>query len=264
MRIYFIVIPIVAAMSGCGDGVRHSGSSGSRGALSSALSKSKDSSGDRSVEGRAGYYPSECVINHEAHSDNVVNANYNAGIANNEDLLPSIGMTSYYIYVNDSYFNSITGVGLDCKLQDTRRNISFDIFFAGEIYDLNAKSDLSLGVKDMFGICGGLNGRYYFNSSKVFLSPFVGGGFSVGRAYWTYRNTLIDDNGDKISGDSLDFYQVEVFSGFDLWRKSGLSFCGQIGGVIRIYDFNTGQDFKNDILWGNFGIKGNVTIGYNF
>jgi hypothetical protein len=237
-----------------------------RGSLSQALEKSRDGATDRHVGHRDSERrdPSVFIGNEERHRERsrseeptpflsvlpVAPLDFSGGGGS-----ASFGISTYYIQINDENFNNVIGIGPTLKLQDPASDFACDFYLAGEIYDVKPRSDFTLGAEDVFGICGGINGKYYLNSSKVFASPYLGAGIAVGSINWKYRNPLIGDEGEKIRSDSLTFGQIEAFTGLQFWRKQGLSLSGQIGGLVRLNNFETSEKFTNDFLWGNAGIK---------
>lgn len=245
-----------------------------RGSLSQALEKSRDGASDRQVGNRESHQKDNPIV-----TTILGGEQRNASSSKIDDSGPllsafpvamsgggssSFGITTYYIQVNDENFKNIIGIGPTLKLQDPASDFACDFYLAAEMYDVKPHSDFTLGAEDVFGICGGINGKYFLNSSKVFASPFLGAGIAAGSINWKYRNPLIGEEGEKIRSDSLGFGQAEVFTGLQIWRKQGLSLSGQVGGVVRLNNFETRENFTNDFLWGNAGIKTCILLEIHF
>lgn len=232
-----------------------------RGSLSQALEKSRDGTSDRQVGNRESHRQENSIVirggeerqkaSSKADEPGPLLSAFPTAMSGGA----SFGITTYYIQINDENFKNIIGIGPTLKLQDPTSDFACDFYLAGEMYDVKPHSDFTLGAEDVFGICGGINGKYFLNSSKVFASPFLGAGIAAGSINWKYRNPLIGEEGEIIRSDSLGFGQAEVFTGLQIWRKQGLSLSGQVGGVVRLNDFETREKFTNDFLWGNAGIK---------
>lgn len=273
-----LLVPGILAMGGCfllDD--RGGGGSRSRGSLSSALGKSRDGATDRVVDTRGprqdGHRESPAhAYRHEAapRTDNPGVTTTFASTApatqafDQDDTRNTLGITAYYVHVNDRYFNNMVGMGPVFKVQELLPRVSCGLFIVGEVYDLKADGAFALGAKDVYGICGGGELRYHLNDAKVFASPFLGAGLGFGSLCWTYRNALVDRDGQTVGGDSLGFVQVEVFAGVEFWRRAGLNASAQLGGLFRAYSGQTGSGFNNDLLPGHAGVKGGVMLGYTF
>jgi hypothetical protein len=252
---------VLVALTGCFFDER----AGSRGRLSDAVEKSRDGTHDRTVPARRESNPSPPYSSAPSPDEIPLFTLSSRGESTKDsDDVFSIGAFSYYTNIDDENVKHIAGGGIYVRVDSDDGVKSGGLSIAGEYYDIATNSSLDLGIKDVNAIL--VNGyfRRHFNTRKPFLSPFIGGSLGFGSMFWDYKNTLRDDEGKIIEGDSLGFVEGELYLGMDAWRRRGLTVSGQVGGVIRLYGFYTSQDFENDILAASSGIKVSLAIGGRF
>lgn len=108
-------------------------------------------------------------------------------------------------------------------------------------------------LENPWAIEAGLGLQFYFAGRKNFIQPFVKAGYSYGRMFWRYGNSIYDRHtGHEITRDSIEYSRPSAAFGIEFKISDTLDLSVDIQKDYTIYSGTTEKGFEEDIL-GNFG-----------